>query len=137
MLRFFFSLREVDIGSAQSGYWKETINDNTNGTQGYTVSIEFDPEINMFFGKVNNIVDVVTFYGNSVEELKKELRNSVETYLLACKEKNISPEKPFSGRFNLRLSPQLHRCAVLASQKDGLSLNSWISKRIQEGLSGK
>jgi len=30
-------------------------------------------------------------------------------YLEVCGERGVEPEKPFSGRFNLRMAPEVHR----------------------------
>ena len=36
--------------------------------KGYLGDVVFDPEIDAFHGTVNNINDVITFYGSSVAE---------------------------------------------------------------------
>jgi len=48
-------------------------------------------------------------------------------------EKNtyLNPDQPFKGTFNVRISPEMHRKAVLASSN---SLNSFVSDAIQEKL---
>ncbi len=68
--------------------------------------IEFDEEANVFHGEVVNIRDVITFQGKSVEELRKAFEDSVDDYLEFCAQHNEEPEKPFSGRFTIRLSPR-------------------------------
>ena len=45
----------------------------------------------------------------SVGELKQAFEDSVDDYLKWCEEDGVSPEKPFSGRLNLRLSPETHK----------------------------
>ncbi|NEU32775.1 toxin-antitoxin system HicB family antitoxin, partial [bacterium LRH843] len=44
---------------------------------------------------------------------------------------NKKPDQPFKGTFNVRISPDLHRKAVLASSN---SLNNFVSDAIQEKL---
>jgi len=91
----------------------------------YVASIEYDADIEMFFGKVVNLSSPVTFYGASVEELQRELENSIQTYLEVCQERGIEPEKPYSGRINIRMTPEQHRrFAQQAAMKDK-SLNTW------------
>ena len=79
-----------------------------------------------------NIRDVVNFYGASVTELQEEFRNSMAAYLDVCREEGIEPDKPFSGRFNLRLPPELHRAIADASALEGKSLNGWVMDVLAE-----
>ena len=46
----------------------------------------------------------------------------------------VEPEKPYSGKFNLRISPELHRQAAVASARRGVSLNKFIEKAIKDEL---
>ena len=73
-----------------------------------------------------NTKDIITFQANTAHDLKQAFIDSVEDYLAFCKERNESPEKPFSGKFNLRISPELHREAYVAAKQCGMSLNSWV-----------
>ena len=50
----------------------------------------------IFHGEIINIRDVITFQGQSVAELTKAFRDSIEDYLQFCEERGESPEKPFS-----------------------------------------
>ena len=98
----------------------------------YVGHVTFDDEAEIFHGDVINTRDVITFQGKSVAELKKAFKDSVNDYLDFCKERGESPERPFSGTFNLRLDPELHRQAYVAAKKEHMSLNSWVKKAIEE-----
>jgi predicted HicB family RNase H-like nuclease len=100
--------------------------------KGYVAKVEFDNEAGIFHGQVLNIRDVITFQGRSVDELRQEFANSVEDYLEFCAERGEAPEKPFSGRFMVRLTPELHRSVAIAASHDGLSINSWVARALQE-----
>ncbi|MEA1910605.1 MAG: type II toxin-antitoxin system HicB family antitoxin, partial [Spirochaetota bacterium] len=78
-------------------------------SEGYIGDVNFDSEAHLFHGEVINTRDVITFQGKSVDELEKAFIDSVEDYVEWCKEDGVSPEKPYSGKFNLRLSPELHK----------------------------
>ena len=52
--------------------------------KGYTGVFEFDPSIDAFHGRVVGLRDVVTFQGRSLDELHRELAESVEDYLEYC-----------------------------------------------------
>jgi predicted HicB family RNase H-like nuclease len=44
------------------------------------------------------------------------------------------PEKYFSGKFNLRLDPELHKQVYIAAKKEHLSLNQWIAEAIKHQI---
>ena len=98
----------------------------------YVGVFEFDPDIKLFHGDVVGINDVVTFQGGSVSELEQALKDSVEEYLLLCKNTGKTPDKPYSGEIKLRLGPGLHRDVATAAAASGLSLNSWMKKVLEK-----
>ena len=92
----------------------------------YIGHVEFDDKNEIFYGEVINTKDVITFQSDTAHGLKKAFIDSVDDYLEFCKERNERPEKPFSGKFNLRISPELHREAYVAAKNSGVSLNAWV-----------
>lgn len=103
--------------------------------KGYIAKVEFDDEVGIFHGEVINLHDVITFQGKSVEELRQNFKDSVDDYLDFCAERNEEPEKPFSGKFMLRIDPELHRKIYLQAKMANKSLNVWISEKIESALS--
>ncbi|MGH7965822.1 MAG: type II toxin-antitoxin system HicB family antitoxin [Candidatus Binatia bacterium] len=99
--------------------------------KGYLSRVEFDDEANIFHGEVVNIRDVVTFQGESIDALRKAFEDSVEEYCAFCAARGEEPEKPFSGRFMIRLSPEQHRSVVLAAQKAGKGVDSWVAEVLE------
>jgi predicted HicB family RNase H-like nuclease len=61
-----------------------------------------------------------------VEEIRQAFRDSVEDSLDFCSQLGQVPEKPFTGKFMLRIPPDLHRKVFIASKQAGKSLNAWI-----------
>lgn len=102
--------------------------------KGYSGIVEYEPEDEMFHGEVLGLRDMVTFCGSTVETLQKEFRASVDDYLEACEAAGKEPERPFSGKYPLRMQPDLHRQAALAAQGEGDSLNQWIIQAIEDRL---
>ena len=96
----------------------------------YEAAVDFDDDLEMFHGSVVNTRDVITFYGKSVAELKREFKNSVDDYLDFCRMRNEEPDKPFSGNFVLRISPSLHHKLCLKAKRNGKSLNSLIEESL-------
>jgi predicted HicB family RNase H-like nuclease len=60
-----------------------------------------------------------------VEGLRREFRTSVDDYLEFCSELGREPERPYSGRFVVRIDPDLHRDAAWTAHRMGLSLDAW------------
>ena len=102
--------------------------------KGYFGAFEYDPEADIFNGEVVNLSDVITFQGRSIDELKQALEDSVEDYLEFCAEKGKTPEKPYSGRFNVRLEPELHQRIALKAAAAGKSLNGWVAEKLQSAV---
>ncbi len=99
--------------------------------KGYIGQVEYDDEAKTFHGEVVNTRDVITFQGDSVAQLEKAFRDSVDDYLAFCAERGEEPDKPFSGQFLARLNPDLHRRIAAAAARAGLSLNAWLAQTLQ------
>lgn len=99
--------------------------------KGYVGHVEYDNEVKIFHGEVIGLNDIITFQGKSVEELEEAFKTSVDDYLNWCKERDEKPEKTFSGTFNLRIPPELHAKLAYQAKKLGLSLNAYVTERLQ------
>ena len=88
--------------------------------KGYLSRVEFDDEANIFHGEVINIRDVVTFQGQSVDDLHRAFEDSVEDYLAFCAERGEAPNQPCGfERLTIALSPEQHRKVITAARKAG------------------
>lgn len=102
--------------------------------KGYFGRVEFDDESDTFHGEVIGIRDVVTFEGRSVTQLRKAFRDSVDDYLAFCEERGEAPDKPCSGKFMLRISPELHRKVSAIAEASGKSLNAWVADCVERSV---
>ena len=102
--------------------------------KGYDAKVEFDDEAGLFHGRLLNLRDVITFQGTTVAELRHEFAESVDDYLEWCAERGEEPEKPCSGKFVLRIEPELHRDIIVAAELSAQSLNSWIVDVLQTAV---
>lgn len=100
--------------------------------KGYTGHVEYDDEAKIFHGEVLGIKDVVTFQGTTVDEIEQAFKDSVDDYLAFCLERGEEPDKPFSGKFNLRIPPDLHAKLSVAAQLEGESLNNYIKNMLKK-----
>ena len=98
-------------------------------------SVEYSAEDECFFGKIIGTTDLVTFEGESVESLKNAFAEAVEDYIVLCSEVGKEPQKAYKGSFNVRISPDLHKEAVMLASRKGISLNAFVEKTIYEAVS--
>ena len=94
--------------------------------KGYTGKVNYDDEARIFHGEILDTRDVITFQGRSVEDIEQAFRESVDDYLEFCQERGEQPDKPFSGKFVLRMSPKLHHKLFIKASRSGKSLNRWV-----------
>jgi predicted HicB family RNase H-like nuclease len=99
--------------------------------KGYKAKVAFDDEAEIFHGEVIGMKDVVTFPGKTAKELKKVFKESVDDYLAFCKERGENPDKPFTGKFVVRLSPELHRKIYLSAKLSNESINAWLNEKLE------
>ncbi|MFZ2288661.1 MAG: type II toxin-antitoxin system HicB family antitoxin [Halopseudomonas yangmingensis] len=99
---------------------------NMMSIDGYKAVIEFDPEIELFRGEFIGLNGGADFYARDIEGLKREGAESLRIFLQMCSEDGVEPRKPFSGRFNVRVPPELHADMVAAAAAAGQSLNQWV-----------
>ncbi len=102
--------------------------------KGYSARVEFDDEANIFHGEIINLRDVVTFKGETVYELRQAFKDSVDDYLEYCAQRGEDPEKPYSGKFVVRVEPELHKRIAIEARKKGTSINSLVSEVLSERL---
>jgi predicted HicB family RNase H-like nuclease len=94
--------------------------------KGYIGEVEYDADAKIFSGEVKGLHAVVTFQGRTTDELEESFRQSIDLYIRMCEEDGISPEKPYSGRFNVRIPPELHHDIALCAASERTSINDWV-----------
>ena len=102
--------------------------------KGYAATVEYDSDDRCFHGIVTNIADTVYFEGASVNELEQAFQKTVDAYLAHCKKIGKSPDKPFSGKFNVRLDPASHRQAATLARAGGVSLNTFVAEVLRRAV---
>ena len=100
--------------------------------KGYTGIFEFDPALRLFTGHVVDLRDEIYFEGDSVEAIEASMRRAVDHYLEVCAIRGDEPERPFSGKLNVRLGSDVHRAAAVAAAARGESLNAWLARIVEE-----
>ena len=102
--------------------------------KGYTARVVFDDEAGVLFGEVEGLRDVVTFEATNVPELEAAFRDSVEDYLEMCAKRGKEPEKPYSGKFLVRIDPRIHRDIAMAAARAGKSFNAFAGEVLKSWI---
>jgi len=102
--------------------------------KGYNGTVEYSAKDSVLFGKIIGIKSLISYEGQSVEELKANFEDAVDDYIEFCKENNIEPEKTYKGSLNVRFSPETHRKAALIALSEHISLNQFIENSVNEKI---
>jgi len=102
--------------------------------KGFIGSVQFSADDNVFFGKLEGVNDLVTFEGNTVQELKDAFHYIVDEHIKDCEAENIPAKKSYRGNFNVRITPELHRRAAVSAKMHGTTLNNFVKKAIEHSL---
>ena len=104
---------------------------NTMTVDGFHAKIEYDEELDLFRGEILGLNGGADFYGKNPKELRTEFKKSLQVFLDVCQEKGIEPKRNFSGKFTLRISPELHEQLAMAAQAQGKSINLLAQEALQ------
>jgi predicted HicB family RNase H-like nuclease len=100
--------------------------------KGYQGSVEYSDGV--LYIKVLHIADLITAECTDASEVNAEFINLIEEYFEDCREIGKEPERPFKGSFNVRVAPELHRNIALRAEREGISLNQWISWVLEQAV---
>ncbi len=100
--------------------------------RGYTGVIEFDDELEIFSGHVIGLNDTIYFEGRDAAELKQSMHEAVDRYFALCKRRGKNPDKPYSGKFVLRVDPELHRALATRAASNCVSMNAYVGEHLKE-----
>jgi len=101
---------------------------------GFHARIDDDDDTDLFRGEILGLTGGADFYGCSPEELRREFHKSLDVFLEVCREKGIEPRRQYSGKFNLRISPQLHEQLALRAQASHKSLNAFAQEALERSM---
>lgn len=102
--------------------------------RGYIGSADIDLDGGCLFGKALFLSDSVIYQGATPAELEQCFHDAIDEYLETCEEIGKAPDKPFSGLFNVRMDPDLHKGLAYQAASEGIALNAVVIKACQEFL---
>ncbi len=98
--------------------------------KGYSGEFQVDLAAGVIRGRVLGTRDVITFQGATVAEARTAFIESVDDYLAFCAERGEEPERPYSGKVLLRISPELHRGLAIEAEQTGISFNTLVVRKL-------
>ena len=110
---------------------------NTMEYKNYVGSVEFSESDGVFFGKVMGIRAMISYEGTTAKELVEDFHGAVDDYLELCEEEGKEPERAYKGSFNVRISPELHKQAVIYASSRQMSLNSLVESALRNSLASQ
>ncbi|SFS92225.1 Predicted nuclease of the RNAse H fold, HicB family [Succinivibrio dextrinosolvens] len=102
--------------------------DNFLKYKNYLGSIEYNLKDKVLFGKLLFIDDLISYEGETINELENNFKDAVEDYLQTCAELGKKPQKSYSGSFNIRTTPLIHHRLSYFAKVRGVSLNKLVTE---------
>ena len=108
---------------------------NSMTYKGYAARIDYDDDDRIFVGHIAGIRDRIGFHADTVNDLRAAFHEAVDDYIETCAKTGKEPQKAYSGKMMFRVSPEVHRKAVLAAELEGKSLNQWAEDVLSRAAS--
>jgi predicted HicB family RNase H-like nuclease len=102
--------------------------------KGYDGSVLYSAEDRLLHGRILGIRDMVSFEGTDVKSLETNFKGAVDEYLAFCKAEGKTPDAPFKGSFNVRISQDLHQRTALYAEEHEIKLNAVVQDALREYL---
>ena len=110
---------------------------NTMEHKGYIGTVEFSEEDSLFYGKMTGIAALISYEGTTAKKLVKDFHDAVDDYPALCAAESKEPERAYKGSFNVRVSPELHKQAVIYATAHQTTLNRFVESAIRQALSAR
>ncbi len=107
-------------------------------TEDYSFNVVWSDDDGCFIGRVDEFPSLAA-HGSTQEKALKEISTVVGYVLeelISANEELPVPlsRRSFSGKLNVRMPKTLHRRLAAESEKEGVSLNSWINTKLAEPI---
>ena len=103
--------------------------------KGYKGSVEYSEDDQCLYGKILGLNDSLILYeGNSLDELKEDFKNAIESYLDHFDGTEIEPEKPYNGRLNIHIPSETHSRMALYAENHNTSIDAFVCDSIERRL---
>ena len=102
--------------------------------KGYHGTVEFSLTDKVLYGQVIDVSSLISYEGQDLTELEADFHEAVDDYLAMCQAHGEAPEKAYTGVFNIRIDPMMHRQLVLYAKSHDESLNASVKTAVRQML---
>jgi len=99
--------------------------------RGFSGSVEFSKEDNVFYGKLLGIKGLVLYEGDTIDELIQGFREMTDEYIDFC-ERNDMP-LPMQDKTSVFVKLETYRQAVETAQQKGIAWEEFADKALRLG----
>ena len=99
--------------------------------RGYVGSVEYSKDDECFFGRVLGISGLISYEGESVQELKKDFQDAVDAHIAFNERLAEEGEK---DAFVVHLAPTLRQSALRIAESRGLTVDSLIAESLWSNI---
>lgn len=104
------------------------MSDNILEYNGFRAGVDFSADDDLLVGRILDIDALILFSAETPKEVRHAFQEAVDEYVEDCKRRNVEPEKPCKGTFNVRVGSELHRQAAFAARQAHESLNAFVTR---------
>ena len=102
--------------------------------KGYYGSIEYGTDKRLYGSVLGMTKDSISYEGDTFEELEKDFKDAIESYMDGCRELGIKPRKGYSGVLNILIPPEIHSRIAIYAQNSGTSIDAFVRDSIERRL---
>lgn len=104
--------------------------------KGYLTKVEYSVEDQVLYGKIEGIKDLINFECEKASEVESAFHQAVDDYLAFCEDVGKESDRIYSGTFNVRISPELHKQISMMAFRNNESLNQTVENAINKHVNG-
>jgi len=104
--------------------------------KGYSTKVEYSIDDHVLYGKIEGIKDLINFECENASEVEGAFQQAVDDYLSFCEDVGKEPDRVYSGTFNVRIDPELHRQLSVMAFRNNESLNQTVENAISKYVDG-
>jgi len=97
-------------------------------------SVHYADEDEVFYGKIEEINDLITFEADNVKDLKESFKLMVDEHIKDNEKTGLPLKKSYKGSLNKRIPGKLHEKASELALFEGISLNQFIQQATQHEI---
>ncbi len=92
--------------------------------KGYTGSVEYSDEDGCLIGDVLGIRDSISFEGKSIEEIREDFHNAIDSYLESCEAWGKKPDSSRERELTVQLPQNIYQSLFEMAEETGKTVSA-------------